>query len=448
MQTYRDNRWTMFVVGLMILIIALTSVGCAGSAGMVGQLVNRDTAPVTSSDTASTSTELPLPPIPTAEAVTPQLGEADAIVAAQEQVLNHIYETVLPSVVHIRVVQKVEQPETGMSPFTFEFPEIPGFPSPFENIPGAPQEFYREGEGSGFVWDSEGHIVTNNHVVEGADRVEVIFWDDTLVEAEVLGTDPDSDLAVIKVDLSAQKLHPVTLGDSDALKVGQMVAAIGNPFGQEFTMTSGIISALGRTIRSESSRFSIPEVIQTDAAINPGNSGGPLLNRQGRVIGINTMIISRSGASAGIGFAVPIDIAKKVVPVLIEEGSYTYSWLGITGTTLTPKVAEFMNLPAGTQGALIVRVAKDGPADKAGLRGSDKTLKIEGQEHELGGDVIISIDGQPIKEMDDLITYLVEDTRPEDVVTLEVIHEDGQREEIQVTLGQRPRPESVIEGNK
>ena len=328
--------------------------------------------------------------------------------------------------------------------FRFEFPEIPGFPPfPFEELPRSPQEFYRSGEGSGFVWDTQGHIVTNNHVVAGADRVEVIFWDHSSAEAEVLGTDPYSDLAVLKVNVPAEKLRPVTLGDSDTLKVGQLVVAIGNPFGQEFTMTSGIISALGRTIptlRVGPAFFSIPEVIQTDAAINPGNSGGPLLDRQGRVIGINTMILTRSGASAGIGFAIPINIAKRIVPVLIEEGSYSYAWLGITGTTLTPKLAELMDLPEDTKGALIIEVTKDSPADKAGLRGSDRTLKMEGEEYRLGGDVIVSIDGHPVREMDDLIAYLIERTRPGDTVTLEVIHANGQREQVQVTLGRRPSP--------
>ncbi|MFQ5857136.1 MAG: S1C family serine protease [Anaerolineae bacterium] len=441
MKRYRGIRRITFVIGLMVLIIALTSVACAGyTTSTISRLVGAGTSLATSPEAQATPAATPL--------VT-RLGDADAVVSAQEQVLNRIYEAALPSVVHIRVVQKVEQTLPEELPFSFEFPEVPRFtPFPFQNVPRAPQEFYRRGEGSGFVWDSEGHIVTNNHVVEDADRVEVIFWDDTIVEAEVLGTDPDADLAVIKVDLPSEELHPVTLGDSAALKVGQMVVAIGNPFGQEFTMTSGIISALGRTIRSGTSPFSIPEVIQTDAAINPGNSGGPLLDRQGRVIGINTMIISRSGASAGIGFAVPINIASKVVPVLIEEGSYAYPWLGITGTTLTPVVAEFMKLPEGTRGALVVNVTQDSPADKAGLRGSDKILKVEGEEYQLGGDVIVSINGQSIKEMDDLITYLVENSRPDDAVILEIIHANGQQEEIRVTLGQRPRAGDIIEGGK
>ncbi len=421
--------WTLLA---MLVIISLVVSGCAQVlASSKPHAAAATPTPVAVEETSTTPTE------ETSEE-TPSLADAQAIVAAQETVLSHIYETVLPSVVHIRVVQKVEQSPEVPS-WGFGFPGIPGFPYPYPGIPRTPQEFYRRGEGSGFVWDKEGHIVTNNHVVEDADRVEVVFADHSVAEAEVLGTDPDSDLAVIKVDVPAERLKPVTLGDSDALKVGQMAIAIGNPFGQEFTMTSGIISALGRTIRSGASPFSIPEVIQTDAAINPGNSGGPLLDRMGRVIGINAMIISRSGANAGIGFAIPINIAKMVVPDLIEKGTYEYAWLGITGANLVPEVAELMGLPKDTHGALVINVAKDSPADKAGLRGSDKTLKVEGAEYQFGGDVIISINGQPVKGMDDLIAYLVKNTRPGDKVTLEVIRAKGQREKLTVTLEPRPR---------
>ncbi|RME50310.1 MAG: PDZ domain-containing protein, partial [Caldilineae bacterium] len=314
--------------------------------------------------------------------------------------------------------------------------------------PQQPREYYNHGLGSGFVWDKEGHIVTNYHVVADATDVEVVFADGTEAKAEVLGTDPDADLAVIKVDLPAEDLHPVTLGDSDALQPGQIAIAIGNPFGQDFTMTSGIISAVGRTIRSGNSPFSIPEVIQTDAPINPGNSGGPLLNRHGEVIGINTMIISRSGASAGIGFAVPINIAKTVVPTLMKGERYEYSWLGITGTTLTPEVADFMDLPDGTRGVLVIDVATNSPADKAGLRGSDKTLKVAGAEYQLGGDVITAIDDQPVEEMDDLIAYLVEETRPGDTVTLTVLHPNGEQETLKVTLAARPDFSKINGRNK
>jgi len=249
----------------------------------------------------------------------------------EEQLLINIYERVSPSVVHIRVVRRVEIER----PFEFKWPEIPGFPSPPE-IPRLPEEFYQPGEGSGFIWDTEGHIVTNHHVVEGADKVEVHFFDGTIVEAEVIGTDPDSDLAVIEVDVPSELLRPVELGDSDKLKVGQWAIAIGNPFGQTWTMTRGIISALGRTLPSGTSPFAIPEMIQTDAAINPGNSGGPLLDSQGRVIGVNTMILSRSGSSAGVGFAVPINIAKRSPCSSRRAGTPTPGWASSGGASHRP----------------------------------------------------------------------------------------------------------------
>ncbi|GAB4413603.1 MAG: trypsin-like peptidase domain-containing protein [Anaerolineae bacterium] len=365
------------------------------------------------------------------------------VLAAYEQALNDIYEAALPSVVNIQVAQKIE-PQTGNTPYNF-YNNPFGFGMPF---PQTPEEFYRRGQGSGFVWDTEGHIVTNYHVVEDAADVEVIFADGKTVKAEVVGTDRDADLAVIKVDRPAAELQPVTLGDSDKLRVGQIVIAIGNPFGQEFTMTSGIVSAVGRTIRSGNSPFSIPEVIQTDAAINPGNSGGPLLNRQGEVIGINTMIISRSGANAGVGFAVPINIARRVVPTLIKGETYEYAWLGISGATLTSEVADFMKLPSDTKGALVVEVAQDSPADEAGLQGSDKILKVAGQEYQLGGDVIVGINDRPIETMDDLIAYLTDETQPGDRVKLDLIRPNGERETVEVTLKARPGTGEVTQENK
>ena len=365
------------------------------------------------------------------DAVKLSLGEsasADAIVAAQEAVMIRIYEKLLPSVVHIRVSTRLDQERTAPS-----IPRVPGFPTP-----DLPDDFFQRGEGSGFVWDDQGRIVTNNHVIQGADRVIVAFADRTEIDARVLGTDPDSDLAALQLEEPNENARPVVLGDSDALKVGQMAVAIGNPFGQEFTMTSGIVSALGRTIRSGNSPFSIPEVIQTDAPINPGNSGGPLLDRLGRVIGVNTQIISRSGVSAGVGFAVPVSTAKLVIPVLIKDGRFEYSWLGITGVTLSPGVAEGMELPRGTGGALVIQVSEDSPADRAGLRESNRTITLEGVQLPLGGDVIVAIEGAPISEMEDLIAYLTGRTRPGDEVTLDVIREEGERGQVVVTLGKRP----------
>lgn len=346
----------------------------------------------------------------------------DALVAAQETVLAGIYHKVLPSVVHIRVTKRLDSTEQ-------QFPNL---------LPGAPEEFFSVGEGSGFVWDTDGHIVTNHHVVAGADEVTVIFSDRTQITGEVLGGDPDSDLAVLKLEDSKETAAPVEFGNSDDVHVGQMAAAIGAPFGQEFTMTTGIVSAVGRTIRSETSSFSVPRVIQTDAPINPGNSGGPLLDRRGRIIGINTQIISRSGSNAGVGLAVPINIALKVVPALIANGKFDHPWLGISGTTIDPTQASLMNLPDGTFGALVISVIKDGPAAAAGLAGSDRTRTVNGVQYALGGDAIIGIDGSDIRDMTDLISYLGGKTRPGETVSLEVIRDDGKLIDLMVTLGTRP----------
>ena len=301
-----------------------------------------------------------------------------------------------------------------------------------------PEDFRERGEGSGFVWDVFGRIVTNQHVVGEAKTVTVIFPDRSQAEAKVLGGDPDSDLAVLELEQPVEGLVPIDLGDSNDVLVGQLAIAIGAPFGQTFTMTSGIVSAVGRTIRSSSSNFSVPEVIQTDAPINPGNSGGPLLNRHGRVVGINTQIISRSGSNAGVGFAVPINIAKMVVPSLIEKGKYEYSWLGISGQPIAPDVAQLMELPEGTQGALVIVVNEDSPADESGLVGSDRTETVAGVQYALGGDTIIGIDGTEVRDMTDLITYLTKNTRPGDQIMLDVIREDGTTQRLSVVLGTRP----------
>jgi 2-alkenal reductase len=356
------------------------------------------------------------------------LGDADA----EERLVADIYERVAPSVVHIRVVQHV----SGSEQPPFEMPQIPGWPDFDFEVP--PQDFYSQGEGSGFVWDDEGHIVTNYHVVQNAEKIEVTFLDGVSLPAEVVGTDPDSDLAVLEVDLPADRTRSVTLGDSDAVFVGQRAIAIGNPFGQEWTLTTGIVSALGRTLPSGTSQFSIPEMIQTDAAINPGNSGGPLLDGDGRVIGVNVMIMTQWQSSAGVGFAIPVNVVKQVVPVLIEEGEYDYAWLGIVGRDLDRETALAMDLPPDQRGALVIEAAEGGPAEDAGLEGSNETTIIDGADVRIGGDVIVAVDGQPIHGMDDLIVYLVKETRPGQDVTLTVLRA-GQRRRIEVTLGERPR---------
>jgi 2-alkenal reductase len=292
------------------------------------------------------------------------------------------------------------------------------------------------------VWDEAGHIVTNNHVVEGADKIEVTFADGTIVPATLVGANRDSDLAVIKVDVPAEELHPVRMGDSTQVKVGEIAVAIGNPFGLENTMTVGFISALGRSLPVESNgsagpTYRIPDIIQTDAPINPGNSGGVLVNDQGEVIGVTAAIASPVQASAGIGFVIPSAIVQKVVPELIEKGHYAVPWLGISGTSLDPDLTQGMGLDAGQRGVLVVDVTPDGPADKAGLRGSDRSITVDGEDRRVGGDVIVAIGGQTLETFDDLIAYLFGSTKVGQQVTLTVLR-DGQQQEVQVTLGERP----------
>lgn len=360
--------------------------------------------------------------------------DADQIVAAYEKVIGGVHDNVLPSVVSIFVLNRIEI--SGA---------IPGFTSPLPFGQRAPQGgdqqrefFYRNGQGSGFVWDEEGHIVTNRHVVVDAERITVLFSDGSNAEAAIVGLDEDSDLAVLKIERDAELLFPVTLGDSNEVRVGHLAITIGNPFGQDFSTTTGIVSAIGRTMRTGDSHFSLPKVIQTDAPMNPGNSGGPLLNRRGQVVGIDAQIITRSGANTGIGFAIPVNIAKQVVPVLISDGVFTYSWLGIRGTNAASEAVELMNAPSGTRGAQVIALADNGPAQKAGLVGSAKSKRTDEGNIRYGGDVITAIDGNAIGSMNDLIIHLLENTRPGDTVTLSVVRDGGESAAIEVTLAARP----------
>lgn len=300
----------------------------------------------------------------------------------------------------------------------------------------------QEGSGSGIVYDREGHIITNYHVIEGAEELFVTLPDESTVPAEVVGSDPSVDLAVIKVDADPELLHPVPLGESENLRVGQFVVAIGNPFGLERTLTVGVVSALGRVIQSPDESF-IGEIIQTDAAINPGNSGGPLLDLSGRVIGVNTAIFSPSQASAGIGFAVPVNTVRRVVPALIENGYYPHPWLGINYVwSLTPERAAIlheagMDVPV-EEGLLIIEVAPNGPAAQAGLRGGRQRVRIGPAILTIGGDILTAIDGEPITSDQELLQYM--DTQTEVGDTIQVtIWRDGQELTVPVTLGEMPR---------
>jgi S1-C subfamily serine protease len=295
-----------------------------------------------------------------------------------------------------------------------------------------------QAQGSGFVYDTQGRIITNNHVVEGASRITVTFIDGTVSVASVVGRDPYSDLAVIDVDVPTYKLKPVRLGRSSDLVVGDYVVAIGNPYGLSDSMTLGIVSAVGREMDA-TGYYKIVDVIQTDAAINPGNSGGPLLNLAGEVVGMNTAILSETNQFSGIGFAIPSDTIIREVGALIQSGTYTHPLLGITGTDLMPGIINAMNLPAGTKGALVVDVTAGGPCAAAGIRGSDRQVTIDGVRTGIGGDVITAIDGAAVRTFYDLMYYMEKNNRPGDKVDFTIIR-GGNTIHVEVTLGTRPAP--------
>jgi S1-C subfamily serine protease len=288
--------------------------------------------------------------------------------------------------------------------------------------------------GSGFVIDDEGHILTNAHVVEGADQINVkIGSDGESQTAKLVGEDPSSDVALLDVNGDGD-LSPLDLGSSEQVEVGDPVVAIGNPFGLDRTVTSGIVSAKARQIQAPNG-FSISDVLQTDAAVNPGNSGGPLLDGNGRVIGINSQIASQGGGNEGVAFAIPIETAQDVAQQLLDNGSVERAYLGITGGDITPQAVEALNLPAD-QGVIVERVFNGGPADKAGLHGANGEATVEGQQIPVGGDIITKLDGKPITGMDEVISA-VNDRKPGDDLKLTVLR-DGDEQEITVTLGDRP----------
>ena len=297
---------------------------------------------------------------------------------------------------------------------------------------------FREGNsvGSGFVFDLFGNIITNAHVIDNADNITVTFLDGSQYNASIVGMDKFTDIAVINVEEKPDYLHPLEIGDSSTLKVGEPVAAIGNPFGLSGSMTSGIVSQIGRLLPSHDTGFSIPNVIQTDAAINPGNSGGPLLNMNGKVMGINTAIQSGTGQSAGIGFAVPSNTISKVVPVLITEGKYSHPWIGISGQDINPDLAKIRNLNH-SKGFLIVTVIPDSPAEMAGLKGVSEIEKIDNKEYPKDGDIIISVDGKEVRKISDILIHLQEEKSVGDEMILGIIR-DGEQMDIILTLVVRP----------
>ncbi|MGQ9492879.1 MAG: S1C family serine protease [Anaerolineae bacterium] len=384
---------------LWVLVISLVaSLAAAISACDMAPRVT-PTAPPTPTPIVIVVTPIPLP-----SAV---IETADA----EEQVVIDVYARVSPAVVYItsRVIVR-----------DFFWGAIP-----------------QEGTGSGFVIDKEGHIVTNNHVVENAENIVVTLSDETSVEAKLVGTDPANDLAVLKIDVPADKLHPVELGTSADLRIGQRAIAIGNPFGLDRTLTTGVISSLGRPLDLGEGRRTIYNVIQTDAAINPGNSGGPLLDSKGRVIGVNTAIYSPSGGSVGIGFAIPVDTVRRVVKSIIEKGYYPHPWLGITGLTIVPELAQALDLPV-ERGVLILEVTPGQAAARAGLRGGQRRVRVGSYIIPIGGDILIGIDDRKIKEIGDLIKYLETETEVGQRVTLTIMR-DGREMTVQAILGEQPR---------
>jgi len=291
--------------------------------------------------------------------------------------------------------------------------------------------------GSGFILDEQGHIVTNNHVVQGESNITVVFHNGFEARAEVVGTDDDSDLAIIRVDGLPDGVHPLELADSDAVQVGEWVVAIGNPFGLGSSLSVGVISAMGRTIDSGATPFSIPQAIQTDAAINPGNSGGPLMNLAGQVIGVNAQIAtSGERANSGVGFAIPANVVRKIAPVLIAEGQYEWPFIGLRGDDVSLLVAEGNELES-QEGAYIHIVTEGGPAQAAGIQGSTGSVEVDGFPVPVGGDVIVDVDGETITSFDDLLVTIANHDVG-DTVTLGVIR-GGQRVEVDVTLQGRPQ---------
>lgn len=417
---YKNKIFVWLLAGLAVLLISGCSVAPAISG--VNTLIKSPEEAINSVVSQAPAPAVNLP--------------ANEGILAMEGTLEQIYEQVNPSVVNIRVVQKVTAEDLG----NFQIPSFPFFSLP-QGQDQNPEQ-YQSALGSGFVWDQQGYIVTNNHVIEGADKIEVTFNDGTIAVAELVGADPDSDLAVLKVDLPAG-ITPLQLADSKALKVGQIAIAIGNPFGLEGTMTVGIISALGRSLAASEglgASYTIPDIIQTDAPINPGNSGGVLVNDQGQVIGVTSAIESPVRANAGIGFAIPSAIVEKVVPALIEEGHFDHSWLGISGTSLVPDLANAMDLESNQRGVLVIDVMPNSPAEKAGLQGSARQIEIEGTQYRVGGDVILAIDSQNLRQMDDLIAYLAGKTEVGQRVTLTILR-DGREKTLSVKLAARPSAE-------
>ncbi len=417
----RSRRILVGVSGLMLTV----ALGCGSLTAVVQTVVAPTPAPTVlqsgepaaASEATSDSPvaapqpgETPTPPAVSGGGDLTALIDAAGLDFAEQRIIS-VYERVAPSVVNITTQVLRRDFFFGVAP--------------------------EEGSGSGFVLDKEGRILTNYHVIEGAQRIDVTFGDERTLSAQVIGTDPRNDLALLKVNAAPDELHPVELGSSDALQVGQWAIAIGNPFGQfDRTLTTGVISALNRTLEGADGRI-ITGVIQTDAAINRGNSGGPLLDSSGRVIGINTAIFSPSGASAGVGFAVPVDTLKRVLPDLLELGYYRHPWLGVRyGYSITAGLAETLKLPV-SQGVLLVQLFEGSPLLNAAVRGAQQEAAIGNQIVYVGGDILLEINGQPVTAIEELDAFLEDNFRVGDRVTLKLLR-DGQEFQVEIELVEQP----------
>lgn len=368
--------------------------------------------PLPSNVAAQTGTATATPTASVTQTASGSLLTDGTVIEQVQSIYRGIYDTVNPSVVNIQVLG------------TYNYGFYVGAVS---------------SQGSGFVWDTQGHIVTNNHVVENAYNITVTFSDGTTTTAEVVGTDVQSDLAVIKVDPTGLTLHPVSLGNSQIVKVGDLVIAIGNPYGLAGSMTQGIVSALSRSLTVDSSNpfssstYTIPDIIQTDAAVNPGNSGGVLVNTSGEVIGVTSAIQSTTNANAGIAFAIPSHIVERIVPVLIKDGRYQHPSLGLSGITLTANYATEMGLDANTHGVLITSITPGGAADLAGLKETTQQYTRYNRGVIIFGDVITAIDGNPVRTYEDLVSYIFNKTEVGQKVKLTILR-DGKEMSVTATL--------------
>lgn len=415
-----------FLPAIVIVGTVLVS-ACSGLAvaGQIPSALSTSVAP-SSSVSASAAPGAAVAPNP----------QAPADIAGLQSAFETVYQNVNPSVVTIEIGSRAAA-ATGQGGF--------GGRGNGQASPGSQGQIIPTAQGSGVIWDTSGHIVTNNHVVSGAARITVTFADGSSYDAKVIGTDANMDLAVIQVaGAPASVLKPITVGDSTQVKVGEMVVAIGDPFGLANTMTTGIVSAIGRSINSSvggsqngstnGPSFSIPDVIQTDAAINPGNSGGALVDMNGALIGVPSQIESQSGSNSGIGFAIPSAIVNQVAQQLISKGVAVHSYLGISGVSVTPDVVSALNLKAGQQGVLVATVVAGGPAEKAGIKPA--TVDATGTPT-AAGDIITGIDGKSITRFEDLVSYLYDSTQPGQSVTVTVLR-GGQEIQVQITLGTQP----------